>query len=91
MGEYTVSINAIDLTPRHIGRRAVFASRDGGERRLHEGRVNNIRFDIERIIRYSKEPLRDIISADVLIGDEWYPLTHVRFAETPEPWGRGNA
>lgn len=91
MSNYTVTLDALDLTPRHIGRMAVFSCKHGDDRRVHEGRVNDIRFHTDQICNWGGKTVRDTITADVRIGDEWYPLTHVRFAETDEPWGKGEA
>lgn len=85
MSKYTVTIPPMDLTPRHIGQRAQYSKRTPNEHITHEGMVNNIKFYTDRIVKYGGETLSHYITAEVLIGDEWYPLEHVRFAETTTP------
>lgn len=85
MAAYTVAIFPMDLTPRYIGQRARYSVLTPDGHITHEGRVNNISFDTERITNHLGETPRYIVSAEVLIGDEWYPLKHVRFAETTTP------
>lgn len=91
MTAYTVPISPMDLTPRHIGQRARYSAHTSDENIIHEGVVNNIRFYTEQIVNGGGKTLRHYITAEVLIGDEWYPLTHVRFAETDTPWGKGSS
>lgn len=73
----------MDLTSRHIGRQARYEAIDHNGHVTHEGRVNNIQFHTEHVCDWGGGILQDIITAEVCIGYEWYPLTHVRFAETP--------
>ena len=89
MSKYTVTIDPLDLTPRHIGQQALYSCHTRNGLIAHEDRVNNISFDTEHIILENGEIGRDIITAEVLLGDVWYPLRHVRFVDTTEPWGKG--
>lgn len=91
MSKYTVTISDMDLTPRHIGQRARYSAHTSDDNIIHEGIVNNIRFYTEQIVNGGGETLRHYITAEVLIGEKWYPLTDVLFAETNTPWGKGKS
>ena len=90
MSEYTVTIAPMDLTHWHIGQRARYSALTPDGYVAHEGMVNDISFGEEHVVTWDHTIVQDITTAEVRIDDEWHPLTHVRFAETNTPWGKGN-
>ena len=91
MSTYTIDLAPEDLTHEHIGRLARYEAMTPDGYEVHEGKVRDISFGVEHLLTWGGEHKRDILTAEVRIDYEWYPLMHVRFAETDNPWGKRHA
>lgn len=91
MSTYTIDLAPEDLTPEYLGQLACYEAMTPEGYKRHEGKVRDIGFGVEHLLTGSGERKRDILTAEVRIDSEWYPLMHVRFAETETPWGKRRA